>query len=184
MRIFIIIAVLVIAGCSNTPGLSVYSFTNSDVESVLNQQLPKLSKKIRLISLPVQFTVNNLSADIGPDNRDVVALSVDSTAEINVFTLRYPVSLKLQLEGAPFYDSEKKAVFMRNIKLLDSSIDAADFKGNLGLLDDKAMTIINAFLASTPVYKLNMNDPKIALLSKLPLDIKVVEGAITLIPRL
>jgi hypothetical protein len=114
----------------------------------------------------------------------VVALSVDSTAEINVFTLRYPVSLKLQLEGAPFYDSEKKAVFMRNIKLLDSSIDAADFKGNLGLLDDKAMTIINAFLASTPVYKLNMNDPKIALLSKLPLDIKVVEGAITLIPRL
>jgi len=46
------------------------------------------------------------------------------------------------------------------------------------------MDIINRFLAVNPVYELNMNDPKMALLSKLPLDMKVVAGAIKLVPRL
>ena len=46
------------------------------------------------------------------------------------------------------------------------------------------MEVMNAFLAVNPVYKLNMNDPKMALLSNLPLDLKVVEGAIKLVPRL
>ena len=46
------------------------------------------------------------------------------------------------------------------------------------------MEVINAFLALNPVYTLNMDDPKMMLLSKLPLDMKVVEGAIKLVPRL
>ena len=46
------------------------------------------------------------------------------------------------------------------------------------------MQVINGFLAVNPVYKLNMNDPKVALLSKLPLDMKVSQGEIILVPRL
>ena len=184
MRILIIVATLMLSACNSTQGLSFYSFTNAEVESVLRQELPKLSKKVRLVGVPVQFDVNDLSVNIGPDNRDVVALGVDSSAEVKVFTFKYPVSLKLQIEGSPFYDSEKKAVFLRNIKLLDSSIDAGGFSGDLGVLNNEAMDLINAFLETNPVYKLNMNDPKIALLSRLPLDMKVVEGAIKLIPRL
>ena len=69
-------------------------------------------------------------------------------------------------------------------KMLVWSVDAGGFKGNLGALDEQAMDIINRFLAVNPVYELNMNDPKMALLSKLPLDMKVVAGAIKLVPRL
>lgn len=184
MRILVIIAALFLTACNTTQGISVYSFTNSEVESVLGKQLPKLSEKVSLMGLPVQFDVNDLSVNIGPDNRDVVVLGADSSAEINAFALKYPVRLKLQIEGSPFYDSEKKAVFLRNIKLLDSSVDAGGFKGNLGTLDSQAMDVINAFLAVNPVYTLNMDDPKMMLLSKLPLDMKVVEGAIKLVPRL
>jgi hypothetical protein len=68
--------------------------------------------------------------------------------------------------------------------LLDSTIDAGGFKGNLAVLDDEAMKVINGFLAVNPVYKLNMNDPKVALLSKLPLDMKVEQGAIKLVPSI
>ncbi len=184
MRILVIIAALFLTACNTTQGISVYSFTNSEVESVLGKQLPKLSEKVSLMGLPVQFDVNDLSVNIGPDNRDVVVLGADSSAEINAFALKYPVRLKLQIEGSPFYDSEKKAVFLRNIKLLDSSVDTGGFKGNLGALDSQAMDVINAFLAVNPVYTLNMDDPKMMLLSKLPLDMKVVEGAIKLVPRL
>ena len=184
MRILLVIATLFLTACNSTQGLSVYSFTNTEIESVLKQQLPKLSEKVSLMGLPVQFDVNDLNVDIGPDNRDVVALSIDSSAEVNAFAFKYPVRLKLQIEGSPFYDSEKKAIFLRNIALLDSSIDAGGFKGNLGLLNNEAMTIINSFLAVNPVYSLNMNDPKMALLGKLPLNIDVVNGAIRLIPAL
>jgi hypothetical protein len=184
MRILLIVATLFLSACGSTQGLSVYSFTNTEVESVLKNQLPKLSEKINLIGLPVQFDVNDLSVNIGPDNRDVLELSVDSSAEINAFAFKYPVRLKLQIEGSPFYDSEKKAVFLRNIALLDSSIDAGGFKGNLGILNKEAMNIVNAFLAENPVYNLDMNDPKIAILSKLPLNIRIVEGKISLIPSL
>lgn len=184
MKILIIIVTLFMTGCSNTQGLSFYSLTNSEVESVLNQQLPKLSKKVSLMGLPVQFNVNDLSVNIGPDNRDTIALGVDSSVEINALAFKYPARLRLQIEGSPFYDSEKKAIFIRDIKLLDSSIDAAGFKGNLGSLDSEAMNILNAFLAVNPVYTLDVNDPKMALLSKLPLNIKVLEGAVRLIPSI
>lgn len=184
MKILVIIASLLLTACTSTQGLSFYSFSNSEVESALRQQLPKLSEKLSLMGMPVQFDVDDLNVRIGPENRDVVALDVDASAEIKVFIIKYPVRLTLQIEGSPFYDSQKKAVFIRNIKLLDSSIDAGGFTGNLALLDNEAMNIINAYLAVNPVYKLDESDPKIALLSKLPLDMQVVEGAIKLVPKL
>ncbi|MFU2509294.1 DUF1439 domain-containing protein [Pseudoalteromonas sp. ASV78] len=184
MKYILLIGCLLLSACNTTNGVAVYSFTSSEIETALNQQLPKLSEKVSLMGLPVQFDVNDLSVNVGPDNRDVVVLGADSSAVINAFALKYPVRLKLQIEGAPFYDSEKKAVFLRNVKLLDSTIDAGGFKGNLAVLDDEAMKVINGFLAVNPVYKLNMNDPKVALLSKLPLDMKVEQGAIKLVPSI
>jgi hypothetical protein len=184
MRILLIVTALFLTACSSTQGLSVYSFTNSQLESVLTKQLPKLREEIDLRGLPVKFLVNNLSVNIGPNNRDVVLLGVDSSAIVNAFLLEYSIRLSLQIEGRPFYDNEKKAIFLRNIKLLDSSINAAGFSGNLGLLKGKVMQVFNAFLAVNPVYKLDESNPKIALLSAIPMNIKVVVGAIKLVPKL
>lgn len=184
MRILLIVTVLFLTACAGTHGLSVYSFTNSQLQSVLTQQLPKLRNDINLSGLPVEFLVNNLSVNIGPDNRDVVVLGIDSNAIIKAFLLEYPIRLSLQIEGSPFYDSEKKAIFLRNIKLLNSSINAGGFNGNLGLLDGEVTQVFNAFLAVNPVYKLDESNPKIALLSAIPMNMKVVEGAIKLVPRL
>jgi len=73
MRVLLLIATtLFLAACNTTQGVSVYSFTNAEVETVLGKQLPKLSEKVSLMGLPVQFDVNDLSVNIGPDNRDVV----------------------------------------------------------------------------------------------------------------
>jgi len=184
MRILIIVMALFLSACSSTQSMSIFSFTNSDLESVLNKQLPKFSEKLSVMGLPVEFGVDELSAKIGPENRDVIALGVDSSASVNMFPFNYPVRLMLQVEGSPFYDSEKKAIFLRNIKLLDSSIDAGSFKGNLGVLNGEVMKVINGFLAVNPVYELDMDDPKMALISNLPLNIMVSEGAIKLVPNL
>ncbi|GAB54812.1 hypothetical protein GPUN_0672 [Glaciecola punicea ACAM 611] len=184
MRILLILSALMLSACTSTQGLSVYSFSNEDIESVLIKQLPKLSENVNLMGLPVKFALNDLDVVIGPGNRDVVLIRLDTSAIIDAFAFTYPVGLKLQVQGSPFYDSQKKAIFLRDVSLLDSSIDAGRFRGNLGTLNNEAISIINAFLAQNPVYTLNSNDPKIVLLSKLPLDLKVENGAINIIPRL
>jgi hypothetical protein len=187
MRFLLLAATLLLSACNSTqniPGLSFYSFTNSEVETLLAGELPKLSEKITVMGLPVQVDVNDISVDIGPDNTDVVVLGADSTAQINVFAFNYPVRLKLQIQGSPYYDSQSKGVFLRNINLLDSSIDAGGYKGNIAALDNQVLDLINTFLETNPVYTLNTADPKIALLSKLPLDIQVTQGAIKLVPSL
>ncbi|GAC13248.1 DUF1439 domain-containing protein [Aliiglaciecola lipolytica] len=183
MKILFILSILLLAGCASTQGLSVFSFSNAEMQSLLTQQLPQMSQKVSVMGLPVQLNVNDLNVDIGPDNRDVISLGVDSGAEINAFSFKYPVRLLLQIEGSPVYDSEKKAVFLRNLNLLDSSIEAGGYKGNLNVLNREVMDLINAFLAVNPVYELDMNNPQIALMSKFPLDMQVVEGAIRLVPR-
>lgn len=182
MRALLLTISLLLTACASTQGMSFYSFSNSDLKSVLNQQLPKLSKNIRTMGLPVEFAVQDVNVNIGPNMRDVVVLGVEASANISAFSLSYPVGLALEVEGSPFYDNQKNAIFLRNVKLLDSQIDAAGFTGNLGVLNAEAMSIINSFLAVNPVYKLNMDDPKMALLGSLPLDLKVAEGAIRLIP--
>jgi hypothetical protein len=184
MRILLTIITLCLTACSSTQGVSVYSFTNSEIEAVLNQQLPKLKKEVSLMGLPVDFEVKSLQVNIGPDNRDVVALGFDSSAKISAFVLDYPLRLAIQIEGSPFYDSNKKAVFLRDIKLLNSSVDAGGFKGNLSLLDGEAMSVINNFLAVNPVYRLDTSNTKVALLSKIPLNMKIREGKIELVPNL
>lgn len=184
MRVIFIFATLLISACSSTQGLSVFSFSNTDLESVITKQLPQLSKNVTLMGLPVKFDVSDVNVDIGPENRDVIALGLNSNAEVNAFAFKYPVGLKLQIEGSPYYDSEKKAIFLKDVKLLDSTIDAGGFTGNLNVLSNEALSIINAFLAVNPVYTLNTNDPKMALLGKLPLDIKVLNGAINIVPKL
>jgi len=124
--------------------------------------MPNLTENVNLMGLPVQLNVNDVSVNIGPDNRDVISLGLDTGA---------------------YYDSEQKAVFLRNLNLLDSSVEAGSYKGNLKPLNNEVMNLLNAFLAVNPVYKLDMNNPKVALLSKVPLDMKVVEGAVQLVPR-
>jgi len=189
MRIIsVLLCCLYLSACDSTSSLasalSVYTINNAKAESLLKRQIPNLSQELKIMGLPVEFDVSKLGVDIGPDDRDVVQLDMQANAELKLLMISYPASVMLKVEGAPFYDSEQKAVFVRNVKLLDSSIDAGGYKGNLGLLNTQAMNILNAFLATTPVYRLDTSDPKIALLSKAPLDIKVSKGKITLVPKL
>lgn len=184
MRILLLVVTLFLAACASTQNMSVYSFTNSEVEGLLAKQLPKMSDKVSVMGLPLKLDVNDISVNIGPDNSDVVVLGADTSAQIKAFALKYPIRLKLQIQGRPYYDSKEKAVFLKDVKLLDSTLNAGKFKGNLGSLDQQAMEVINSFLSKNPVYRLNTSDPKVMLLSKLPLDMKISQGVIKLVPHL
>jgi hypothetical protein len=103
----------------------------------------------------------------------VIILGVDSIVILIAFLWDYPLHLSLHIEGSPFYDSDKKAIFLCNRKRLNSSINAVGFTSNVGLLDGEFMQVFIAFLAVNPVYKLDESNSKITLLSAIPMNIKV-----------
>ncbi|MEC7282286.1 MAG: DUF1439 domain-containing protein, partial [Pseudomonadota bacterium] len=156
MRILLSIAfVAILAGCATLSQLAVYTVSNAELEQVLDSQVSKLQKQTSLAGIPLYLDVEDMTATIGPDGRDVVQLGTIATARISAFGLNYPAKVSLALEGTPYYDSEEKAIFVRSLSLLDSTIDAGGFKGNLAPVSGEFMQLINGYVASNPVYRLD-----------------------------
>ena len=174
---------LILSGCATLSQLSTYSISNSELEQALDSQLAKLQTNANIGGIPLTLTVDDMSVDIGPEGRDVVQLGTEATANISVFGFQYPAKLNLELEGTPYYDSEKKAIFVRSLALLDSTIDAGGYKGNLAPLSNEVMMLINGYLASNPVYTLDTSNDVVRLLSSVPLNMTIEQGKLSLQPR-
>ncbi|MBM6550090.1 DUF1439 domain-containing protein [Marinomonas ostreistagni] len=174
---------LILTGCATLSQLSTYTISNAELERLLDSRLGELQTQASLGNIPLTLSVDDIDANIGPDGRDVIQLGTLATANISVFGFNYPAKLNLSLEGTPYYDSEKKAIFVRSLSLLDSSVDAGGYKGNLAPLSNEVMTLINGYLASNPVYTLDQSNSTARLLSNVPLDLTIEQGRLALKPR-
>lgn len=182
MRFVFIALMLFIAGCSQQNPLAVYHVSEAQLEQVIKQQLPALTKQAQVAGIPFKLQVEQMQLSIGPDNSDVVRVKTTAAASINLFGLTYPATLALAIEGAPFYDATEQAVYLRSVKLLDSSIEAAGYRGNLAPVSQELLSLVNQFLATQPVYRLDNTDPKVRLLTLVPLNMQVQQGRIAFIP--
>lgn len=174
---------LILAGCATLSQLSVYTISNAELEQMLDSQLDKLQTESKLGAIPLKLAIDDVSVNIGPEGRDVVQLGTLATASINILGLTYPAKLNLKLEGTPYYDSEKKAIFVHSLALLDSSVNAAGYTGNLAPVSKEVMTLLNGYLASNPVYKLDMNNNAVRLLSSVPVNLTIEQGQLALKPK-
>ena len=90
--------------------------------------------------------------------------------------------MQLQVEGVPYYDGNEKAIYLRSVKLLDSSIEASGYRGSLQPVTNELLQLINGYLASNPVYKLDMANPTVKLLTAVPVNMAVQQGRISFMP--
>ena len=184
MRILLSVAfATLLAGCATLSQLAVYTVSNAELEQVLDSQVSKLQKRTSLAGIPLYLDVQDMTATIGPDGRDVVQLGAIATARVSAFGLNYPAKVNLSLEGTPYYDSEEKAIFVRSLSLLDSTIDAGGFKGNLATVSGEFMQLINGYLANNPVYRLDPSNKAVSMLSTVPLQLTVEQGQLALRPK-
>lgn len=174
---------ILLSGCATLSQLSTYTVSNAELEQVLDRKLGELQTDAKLGAIPLSLAIDDISVNIGPDGRDVIQLGTQATASIGVFGFNYPAKLNLKLEGTPYYDSEKKAIFVHSLALLDSTVDAAGYKGNLAPLSNEVMMLINGYLASNPVYTLDTTNNAVQLLSSVPLNLTIQEGKLALMPR-
>jgi hypothetical protein len=173
---------LLVASCSQLGQMSLYSVSERQLEQMLSQQIPKLTQQANVAGIPLKMAVEKMAVQIGPEQSNVIRINTAANATLSLFGLNYPASIQLQVEGAPFYDAEQKAIFVRSVKLLDSSIEASGYRGNLTPVTNELLQIVNQFLATNPVYRLDTQDPTVKLLTAMPVNMAVQQGRIVFSP--
>ncbi|MAD73381.1 MAG: hypothetical protein CML20_01020 [Rheinheimera sp.] len=181
-KIMALMGMLLLAGRAQLGSLSTYNVSEADLEQMLSSQLPKLTRQANVAGIPLKMAVDKMQVDIGPDNSDLVRINTDASAVLSLFGLSYPANLQLQIEGAPYYDATEKAIFIRSVKLLDSSIEAAGYRGNLAPVSNELLQLVNGYLASNPVYRLDQTNPTVKLLTAVPVNMAVQDGKLAFSP--
>ncbi|WP_243695527.1 DUF1439 domain-containing protein [Rheinheimera sp. D18] len=181
-KVLVLFFVYLLASCSQLQQMSTYSVSETDLEQMLRQQLPKLTRQGNVAGIPLNLKVDSMHVQIGPNNSDVVRVNTEASAALSLFGLSYPANLQLQLEGVPYYDGTEKAIYLRSLKLLDSSIEASGYRGNLAPVSNELLQLVNGYLASNPVYKLDTTNPSVKLLTAVPLNMAVNNGRLSFMP--
>ena len=79
------------------------------------------------------------------------------------------------------YDSKEKAVYIRRLQLLDSSVESPFFKGDLKPVTDTVMRAVAQLLETVPVYRLDESDYRQRMFGMVPMDIRVAPGRLEFI---
>jgi len=182
-RLLVVLVCIIIAGCSTLASLASYSVTSADLQRELDKQVTSLQEQASVVGIPILLEVNDMQVNVGPDNRQTIQLIADATATLSVLGLTYPAKVKLDVEGMPYYDSTKKAVFIRSLVLNDTTVDAMGYRGNLAPVSSKVMGLLNQFLMDQPVYEVKNVPSGYAWLTNMPLSMTVESGKIVFRPQ-
>lgn len=179
LRSFALIAGLALSGCAS---LSPYSISESTLENHLQGAIADFDRQQLKAGSPLSFSLSDADVTLGPDGRDVAVLDLAGQVSLNILMTRVPVDIMLKVEGAPVYDAEEKAVYLRRLQLLDSRIESSMFKGDLKPVTDNVMRVVAQMLETTPVYRLDQEDLGQRLFGMVPMDIRVAPGRLEFVP--
>ncbi|WP_148861993.1 DUF1439 domain-containing protein [Marinobacter fonticola] len=170
---------LALTGCAS---LSPYSISESTLEGYLQNAVADFDRQQLQAGSPLSVSLGQTDITLGPDGREVAVLDIEGQISVNAFLTRIPINLALKVEGAPVYDREQKAVFIRRLKLLDSRVESSLFKGDLKPLTDSTMRVVAQWLETVPVYRLDDKSLGQRLLGMTPVGVKVAPGKLVLVP--
>ena len=142
------LVILVFALSSGCASLSPYSISEGELESHLQDAVRDYDRVQLKSGSPLSLSLDGADVTLGPDGRDVAV-----------------IDLKGQV-----------AIYIRRIKLLESSVDAGFFKGDLAPITDNVMRVVAQMLETMPVYRLDEANTAQRLFGMVPMDIRVAPG--------
>ncbi|MCG2582080.1 MAG: DUF1439 domain-containing protein [Marinobacter sp.] len=169
----LVLAVSLISGCAS---LSPYSISEATLERHFQDAVTDFDREQLRSGSPLSLSLNDADITLGPDGRDVAVIDLKGQVALNALMTKLPVDLALKVEGAPVYDAEEKAVYIRRLQLLESSIDSPLFKGDLQPVTDNVMRVVAQMLETMPVYRLDDTDLAQRMFGMVPMDVRVAPG--------
>jgi len=171
--LLLLVSVLLAGGCAS---FSPYSISEAQIERHLQDAVADFDRQQLNSGSPLSLSLSDADITLGPDGRDVAVIDLRGQVALNALMTKLPVDIALKLEGAPVYDSEEKAVYIRRLNLLESSIDSPFFKGDLAPVTDSVMRVVAQMLETMPVYRLDESDTTQRMFGMVPMDIRVAPG--------
>jgi len=159
-----------------------YTVSESDLEKYFQSAVKKFDHEQLKAGSPLSIKLNDIDIKIGPDNRDVIQLAIEGEIAFNAILMEIPVDISVNVEGAPVYISKDNAIYIRRLKLLDSSVDSMFLKGKNELITDNFMGVLSKLLETIPVYQLDESDFTQSLIATIRTDIKVGNGKLIFVP--
>ncbi|WP_303291529.1 DUF1439 domain-containing protein [Marinobacter sp. SS5-14b] len=175
LRLITLFSIVMASGCAS---LSPYAISEGEIERHLQDVVAQYDRNQLKSGSPLSLSLSDADITLGPDGRDVAVIDLKGQVALNALMAKLPVDLALKVEGAPVYDSQEKAIYIRRLQLLESSIDSPFFKGDLAPVTDTVMRVVAQMLETMPVYRLDEADPTQRLFGLVPMDIRVAPGRI------
>lgn len=169
---------LLASGCAS---MSPYSISEGEIERHLKRAVADYDRQQLQGGSPLSLSLNDADITLGPDGRDVAVIDLKGQVALNALMVKLPVDLALKVEGSPVYDSQEKAVYIRRLQLLESSVNSPFFKGDLAPITDTVMRVVAQMLETMPVYRLDETSTAQRMLGLVPVDIRVAPGRLEFI---
>ena len=168
---------VVAGGCAS---FSPYSVDESTIESHLRDRIASFSQDLSDRGLPVTLELTSADIAIGPEGRNVAVVDFGGRAVLQA--PRIPIDLDFSVEGTPVYEAEKKAIHIRDLKVLSTNVEAAGSAFDLSPITGTLSDIAAQFLNERPVYRLNEEEAGARLFGMMSLRLDVQPGRLTLVP--
>lgn len=153
---------------------------NQYLATRLNEKIP-LKNSIGIPSLfQLDYQLRNVVTKIGQTEEKRVEVMGIIDGKLNIKGKQYDVNLSLDFDTLPYYDNEKGAVFLKDIRLTHWTISPEKYQSKLQPFISPLAESLAYLLNSHPVYTLDESKIKEALIKKFGKQIIVEKGLIRL----
>ncbi|OOF59244.1 DUF1439 domain-containing protein [Rodentibacter myodis] len=153
-------------------------------ENQINQYLSEKGTVQDKLSFPGLFSLDyqlkDLNTKIGRTSEKRVEINGIAEGVFKLGGKQFSANLDLTFDTIPYYDAEKGAVYLRDLRILRWSGEPNEYMEQLQIAMPFLSQSISALLSSIPVYTLDDSNVRDVLIKKFAKGIKIEPGVLEL----
>ncbi len=162
-----------LAGCSQT-----YSLSEQEVAGYINQQVGYKHEEGIPGILYVRAELGQVQVSLGRDNSEAIQVSGTSKLELQNPVRPFSGKVTVDFSAKPWYSEKEGAVYLKEVTLQQVKSEPADFGNEIAKLIPQVSQALQVFLQTQPIYVLDEQDAKEAMIKRVGKEILIKPGKI------
>lgn len=175
---FTMACVFVASACAQMGQWVNYTISADELERLTLTELEKHRFEVNVMGATARLNIDELGLTLDEDGDGLMHVRTQSTLAARVLGVEYPVSIRLNVAGAPRYSAADHAIYIGGLTLQDSNIETGFGQLRVNGLSQELYALVHDWLDNNPVYRFDPEDSRYRLLQQLGLDISVEPGQI------
>ncbi|OOF88417.1 hypothetical protein BKG94_06555 [Rodentibacter ratti] len=128
----------------------------------------------------LDYQLKDLTTKIGRGTEKRVEINGTAEGLFKLGNKQFPAKLNLTFDTIPYYNPEKGAVYLRNLRVLQWSGEPKEYMEQLQIAMPFLSESISALLSTIPIYTLDESNIRDVLIKKFAKGIKIEPGILEL----